>query len=1455
MRIRKAKTNYAKRNPFGKLLSYNVLVVPEASACIDGHDKIGLDSDHFKLNKFYGSDDASFKALYPAIKRLVDAAPKALETRRRLEKNTESKSTVFKQLQDCLRALRGKVTQPVDVLSKVKSQKGERLGNTCEWILTRTEFSNWTTDENSQFLRLVGCPGIGKTMMSTFLVDSIKDRVGTTLGANFAYFFFDDKDEQRNTATALLQSTIYQLLVQKHNLFRHMQADFEAFNDADVSRGLFDDFEALWRIFKNMIEDEQAGEVFLLIDALDECEKSSLKDLVSCIAKLFPPVGPNVCGRLKVLITCRPEIKYIEKRLKSVGHMVRMDRGTINRDLQEYIENEVTKLADMNEYGDDLRKMVESTLNDQAGGTFLWVSFMIKVLIDTDRYLVEEQLKNLPSGLDETYSKILQGIDPEKQEGSRFLLRLLTAARRPMSKIEIAAAFAMKNKQKLTGKPGLYNYLDVYTSCGSLIHLDIKDQDDDTTVMFCHQSVKDFLLRQVSSSKTMWYQYTKEEANMSIFEICWRYLGAEEFEHGDLLLHHDSRSGKFYRTDIKDLRPKMSEYPLLSYAFHYWKDHAAASYPLHLCDSYQPSIRATKAARLRDWWLFKTAVNGHADTVALLIEYGCDPEQRDSLGRTPLRYAVECSQQGIVQMLLEKGADVNTRSDDGTTPLYRAISRKHRGVVQLLLEKGASTAIKNEDGSTPLHLAVSEGRHEDPSLVELLLQAGADTALQDKNGKTPLHLAVKQGHKQIIELLLKRDAAINISDENGRAPLHLAVGGKWQLRKHFFLVELLLQAGANIALQDKDGETPLHLAVDTFRHEHLFVVELLLQKGANTALKDTRGRTPLHIAAHRGHKQIIELLLRRGASIHVKDNFGETPHFYAARAGRETVVKLLLDKGAKLNMKNGKKRTLLFAAAHGGIKALIVLLLDKGANVNERDKHGQTPLFAAVEGGKVAAVKILLVRGADIHAEDRHGQTALFEVINYDGLTAAELSLERRDRTHRVDRDGDTVLFPFGSCIEDAAALLLEKGANIDQKNRFGVTPLGEAIQRGQVSAATFLIRNGADVNHECHGISMLEQAAWDKSHEVVDLLLKSGAVKGADSEVVRDLLNSRKREVEREVERERELRRMLFVLRDCGKKAQKTMSSHDELKLLITPSLLKLIAEAQIPHSKTEALNFADVAATMSSSHFKAAIEPSTARAALVAISRLSPKGTLPPTQTLDLMSFLPPPSSAEFPQQCYGLQLLLDQASRVLFSGIDHRWQSAYFGPLARRLAGQWYQLPTAQRPDSLARWETDVGVRNFDYWIAGRIVWLSAFSHDEDLESQRIGLELSEETRAIVEARTGTVDPYRATRDALLVDDLAFPREMVKGPPKNTDNDAISMNMWAFWWCMIIDAHWPIIERFGRYPYRNAVLGRESTEEEKKWLDDTGHIAEAPSHVAERIQKDIADGIWTPLGGGMS
>ncbi|KAF5692011.1 hypothetical protein FCIRC_197 [Fusarium circinatum] len=309
-------------------------------------------------------------------------------------------------------------------------------------------------------------------------------------------------------------------------------------------------------------------------------------------------------------------------------------------------------------------------------------------------------------------------------------------------------------------------------------------------------------------------------------------------------------------------------------------------------------------------------------------------------------------------------------------------------------------------------------------------------------------------------------------------------------------------------------------------------------------------------------------------------------------------------------------------------------------------------------------------------------------------------------------------------------------------------------------------------------------------------------------------------------------------------------MESHASLKSLITPDLLMQLTDAYLPYSKTEDLDFTIAQSDAFSGNFKKVCQEGKARDTLIALSHLSHNGMLPTPMELDLMSFLPEPSSPGFPQQCFGLQLLLDQASRILLTGIEARWQVAYFGLLARRLAGQWYALPHHLRPNSWQRWKDDVGATSFSSWVSTQVMWAAPFLHAEDLGSQEIGLELSNDLRQAVEEYTGTRDPHRETRHKTLKDDLLFIREVVKSPPKD-DEGAISMAAWTYWWCMILDAHWPIIARFGRYPYRNAAFGRPITKEEEKWLDDIHHFSEASPEDAKRIREDIEKDQWTSLG----
>jgi hypothetical protein len=74
---------------------------------------------------------------------------------------------------------------------------------------------------------------------------------------------------------------------------------------------------------------------------------------------------------------------------------------------------------------------------------------------------------------------------------------------------------------------------------------------------------------------------------------------------------------------------------------------------------------------------------------------------------------------------------------------------------------------------------------------------------------------------------------------------------------------------------------------------------------------------------------------------------------------------------------------------------------------------------------------------------------------------------------------------------------------------------------------------------------------------------------------------------------------------------------------------------------------------------------------------------------------------------------------------------------------------------------------------------------------------------------------------------------------------------MEDFAFWLWTVMDVHKPVIESFGRYPYKNSAMGKEETDREREWIVAWGMGREVDDHTARRIREDVLQGRWTPLG----
>lgn len=290
------------------------------------------------------------------------------------------------------------------------------------------------------------------------------------------------------------------------------------------------------------------------------------------------------------------------------------------------------------------------------------------------------------------------------------------------------------------------------------------------------------------------------------------------------------------------------------------------------------------------------------------------------------------------------------------------------------------------------------------------------------------------------------------------------------------------------------------------------------------------------------------------------------------------------------------------------------------------------------------------------------------------------------------------------------------------------------------------------------------------------------------------------------------------------------------DLRAIITPSLLKQLGHVRVPFPRNDPISGNALMGEFFGDEYHFSSHATLAWPALLALSDVYGPSTVP-----DMASLLPHPASHEFPLQALGMHTLLDQCPRLLFQGVDGRWTS-WFDKVARKLYDFLYSLPKARRPWTQARWEG----ASFEYWFRVAYQFNVSMTHHEARADQEVSVAVVEDLRRAVEQWTGHRDPRRDDAD-WRTDVYAFPR-LINAIDLDRDYSFLEA---AFFFLEVVDVHKPVIDLYGRYPYRNAIEGRVSTEQERVWIEKTDHFAEASPDVARKVREDIEASRWRPLG----
>jgi len=423
--------------------------------------------------------------------------------------------------------------------------------------------------------------------------------------------------------------------------------------------------------------------------------------------------------------------------------------------------------------------------------------------------------------------------------------------------------------------------------------------------------------------------------------------------------------------------------------------------------------------------------------------------------------AAKQGDRAAVQTLLNGRAKEDVAGAEGTGALVWAATRNDVEMADLLLRAGANVKAANEFGATALYAAAE---HADPAMAVKLLAAGADANVPLMSGETPLMVAASRGNIETVRALLKGGADPNAQEVNGGQTALM-----WALsERQAAVVDALVKGGANVELASKTGFTPLMFAAQQGDADS---ASILLRAGAkpNEAQPKT-ALTALLIASAMSRAQPVELLLDNGADPNAVDANGYSPLHRAVRDSDYgidperkdavlAIVKSLLKHGANPNLRIKQDKEKAAEEVKRGANAFY----GKRAalTVTEIVLQGSTPLLLAAEINNLDVIKALVEAGADPKIPTEQGTTALMMAAG--AGTDVQRAREPEERAvavetakflvdHGVDVNaagqfGWTALHAASyQGMNDVISYLVSKGANIDQKDSFGQTPLSISL-------------------------------------------------------------------------------------------------------------------------------------------------------------------------------------------------------------------------------------------------------------------------------------------------------------------------------------------------------------------------------------------------------------------------
>lgn len=430
-----------------------------------------------------------------------------------------------------------------------------------------------------------------------------------------------------------------------------------------------------------------------------------------------------------------------------------------------------------------------------------------------------------------------------------------------------------------------------------------------------------------------------------------------------------------------------------------------------------------------------------------------------------LKKSIICNNSEFVKILLNEGVNYNILDDNRQTPIFLSVINNRLTIFKTLLERNININQTDHKGNTLLHYAVY---NMNLTMVSLLLQKGAYQDIKNTHDLYPIHLLLEHQQQNDIDItnfLLNSHLNYNLLNSNRNTLLHLSILNKqYNITKQLLLLDKLKINAVNF-----DNQTALDLALK-YNYPENIILNFFERKDLDSSHKDKENNTALHKIIDLYNEQAILNIMSKTHNLNVNNinDRKDTEFSLAAKKGYLKVMRYMISHcHIVYEINNNGLSNALLSLLEKEKWEMATLIINKGANLLYTLNPDSYLIDYFTDIEKLEAVRFIINKLEQQKIPNEHFEALLKATLN-NNPEIVNIILSTINTKKLYNNNLPFIHTAINVNSKEIVEALVNKGANILQRDDHNNTPLFHAIKHNKINIAEFLISKMLELDQEC---------------------------------------------------------------------------------------------------------------------------------------------------------------------------------------------------------------------------------------------------------------------------------------------------------------------------------------------------------------------------------------------------